>query len=78
MLYADLIGHWEKRNRQAIERTNPSRLDRAALLGYAQKYGREALAEAVRRGEGLEGDSNSTLTGGIEDLDDYFRCRIGN
>ncbi len=76
MLYADLIGHWEKRNRQAIEGTNPSRLDRAALLALAQKYGREAVAEAVRRGEGLEGDSNSKLTGGIEDLDDYFRCRI--
>src|SRR2546422_864011 len=77
MLYADLIGHWEKRNRQAIESTNPSKLDRGALLQYAQKYGREALVEAVRRGEGLEGDSNSTLTGGVEDLDDYFRCKIG-
>jgi predicted TIM-barrel fold metal-dependent hydrolase len=77
MLYADLIGHWEKRNRTAIESTNPSNLDAAALLGYAQKYGREAMVEAVRRREGLEGDSNSTLTGGIEDLDDYFRCKIG-
>ena len=77
MLYADLIGHWEKRNRKAIESTNPSNLDAAALLGYAQKYGREAMIDAVRRREGLEGDSNSTLTGGIEDLDDYFRCKIG-
>jgi len=76
MLYADLIGHWEKRNRQALESTNPGNLDRVALLQYAQKYGREAMAEAVRRGDGLEGDSNSTLTGGIEDLDDYFRCKI--
>src|SRR4029077_16062025 len=40
------------------------------------KYGREDLVEAVRRGEGLEGDSNSALTGGIEDLADYFRCKI--
>ena len=77
MLYADLIGHWEKCNRRAIESTNPSRLDRAALLRYAEKYGREALVAGVRRGDGLEGDSNSTQTGGIEDLDDYFRCRIG-
>ena len=78
MLYADLIGHWEKRNRQAIESTNPSKLDRGALLEFAQKYGRPAVMEAVRRGEGLEGDSNSTLTGGLEDLDDYFRCKIGS
>jgi len=76
MLYADLIGHWEKRNRQAIESTNPDKLDLGALLGYAQKYGREAVVEAVRRAEGLEGDSNSKLTGGLEDLDDYFRCKI--
>jgi predicted TIM-barrel fold metal-dependent hydrolase len=76
MLYADLIGHWEKRNRQAIESTNPSRLDRQALLAYAEKYGREAMAAAVRRGDGLEGDGNSALTGGVEDLDDYFRCQI--
>src|SRR3989475_93951 len=76
MLYADLVGHWEKRNRQAIERTNPNKLNHTALLQFAQKYGGEAVVQAVRRGEGLEGDSNSKLTGGIEDLDDYFRCKI--
>jgi predicted TIM-barrel fold metal-dependent hydrolase len=76
MLYADLIGHWEKRNREAIEKTNPDRLDVAALLQYAEKYGQAAVADAVRRREGLEGDSHSKLTGGLEDLDDYFRCRI--
>jgi predicted TIM-barrel fold metal-dependent hydrolase len=77
MLYADLIGHWEKRNRQAIESTNPGKLDRGRLLQFAEKYGSAAVVDAVRRGEGLEGDSNSRLTGGIEDLDDYFRCKIG-
>ena len=76
MLYADLIGHWEKRNRQAIESTNPSKLDVGKLHELARKYGSPALAEAVGRREGLEGDSNSTLTGGIENLDDYFRCQI--
>jgi predicted TIM-barrel fold metal-dependent hydrolase len=77
MLYADLIGHWEKRNRQAIESTNPERLDVGRLLQYAEKYGSPAVIDAVRRAEGLDGDSNSRLTGGLEDLDDYFRCRIG-
>jgi predicted TIM-barrel fold metal-dependent hydrolase len=76
MLYADLIGHWEKRNRRALENTNPANLDRAALLRYVEKHGRAPMVEAVRRGDGLEGDSNSTLTGGLEDLDDYFRCKI--
>jgi len=74
MLYADLIGHWEKRNRRAIESTRPDKLDRAALLQFAQKYGREPVVEAVRRGDGL--DTDPALTGGVEDLDDYFRCKI--
>ena len=74
MLYADLIGHWEKRNRQAIESTNPSKLDRAALLEFARKYGREPVVDAIARGDGL--DDNSNQTGGVEDLDDYFRCKI--
>ena len=76
MLYADLIGHWEKRNRQAIESTNPNNLNLGKLQELARKYGSPAVAEAVNRGEGLEGDSNSTMTGGVEDLDDYFRCKI--
>ncbi len=76
MLSGDLRVHWETGNRRAVGSMKPRRFDVAWLLGYAQKYGREAVVEAVRRGEGLEGDSNSTRTGGIEDLDDYFRCKI--
>ncbi|HXA97260.1 MAG TPA: amidohydrolase family protein [Candidatus Dormibacteraeota bacterium] len=74
MLYADLIGHWEKRNRHAIESTKPTALDRAALLELARKYARDEMVEPIHRGEGL--DSDPSLTGGVEDVDDYFRCRI--
>src|SRR5438874_11198456 len=74
MLYADLIGHWEKRNGEAIKKTDPSRLDRARLLEFARKYGREEVAEAVGRGEGL--DETQAMTGGVEDVDDYFRCKV--
>jgi hypothetical protein len=76
MLYADLVGHWEKRNRQAIESTNPNKLDRARLLEFARKYASDVVADAVNRGEGLDGDSHSRMTGGLEDLDDYSRCKI--
>ena len=75
MLYADLIGHWEKRNGTAIQSTRPEKLDRAKLLQLTQKFGRGAMIDAVRRNEGLEGDTG-TLTGGVEDVDDYFRCKI--
>jgi hypothetical protein len=73
-LYADLIGHWEKRHRNALENTNPASLDQAALLTLAEKYAPPAMLQAVQRGEGL--DDNGNGTGGVEDLDDYSRCRI--
>jgi predicted TIM-barrel fold metal-dependent hydrolase len=73
-LYADLIGHWEKRKLDALENTNPARLDHAGLLAYAEKYAPPAMLEAVRRGEGL--DDNGNGTGNIADLDDYSRCEI--
>src|SRR5580765_414240 len=65
-LYADLIGHWEKRNRQALENTNPARLDHPALLALAEKYAQPTMLAAVRRGEGL--DDNGNGTGGVADL----------
>src|SRR5262245_55569100 len=67
-LYADLVGHWEKRHRDALENTNPARLDQAALLALAQTYAQPAMLEVVRRGDGL--DDNGNGTGGVEDLDD--------
>jgi predicted TIM-barrel fold metal-dependent hydrolase len=73
-LFADLIGHWEKRNPEGLENTNPARLDQKGLLALAEKYGQPALIEAVRRGEGL--DDNGNGTGGVESLDDYAACKI--
>jgi len=73
-LLADLIGHWEKRNPEGLENTNPARLDQPGLLALAEKYGHPALIEAVRRGEGL--DDNGNGTGGVADLDDYAACKI--
>ena len=43
-------------------------------MALAEKYGPPTVVEAVRRGEGL--DDNGNGTGGVEDLDDYARCRI--
>ena len=75
MLYADLIGHWEKRNRQAHRAHEPDRLDRGALLELARSTARHGGGgRAPRRGPGRRLELE--LTGGIEDLDDYFRCKI--
>jgi hypothetical protein len=42
-LYADLIDHWEKRNREALAHYDPAQLDRAMLLDYAKRYGGRLL-----------------------------------
>ena len=42
-LYSDLIGHWKRRNRQALEYTNPANLNLTMLAEYFQRYGSELL-----------------------------------
>jgi hypothetical protein len=38
-LLADLVGHWQKRNRQSIEHLNPARIDGALVLRLFERYG---------------------------------------
>jgi predicted TIM-barrel fold metal-dependent hydrolase len=38
-LYADLFGHWEKRNRRSLENYNPALLDRDLMVELYQRYG---------------------------------------
>jgi hypothetical protein len=42
-LFADLVGHWEKRNGTAIKRLDPDRLDVDALMDYFETYGDAAV-----------------------------------
>jgi len=47
-LFADLIGHWEKRNARTISRLDPDQLDVGALMEYFAKFGGD---EVVAEGE---------------------------
>ena len=38
-LYCDLVSHWEKRNREALENYNPARVDTAEFVELAKRYG---------------------------------------
>lgn len=38
-LLADLVGHWEKRNRVSIRRYDPARIDRAGYRALFDRYG---------------------------------------
>jgi len=49
-LFADLIGHWKKRNVEALDRVNPAKLDRAAYFDLCRKYGGELVADVMNSG----------------------------
>jgi hypothetical protein len=43
-LYADVVGHWEKRNRVALAHYDPRALDRAQLDDFVRAHGSDAFA----------------------------------
>jgi predicted TIM-barrel fold metal-dependent hydrolase len=70
-LFNDLIGHWKKRNMQALDHTNPANLNLTALANYVQHYGPESLTTHLD-----QLDSISRLLSGVEAVDDFARCEI--
>ena len=71
-LYADLIGHWEKRGGENIHALDPSRLDRERLLRLIEEYGDDrtrAQMEGVRK-------SFSGNDPRPDVLDEYAACGI--
>jgi predicted TIM-barrel fold metal-dependent hydrolase len=78
MLYSDLIGHWKKRNRKALEEVNPANLDRALYRGMIERYlGRDILEHYDRGMMKLEGLDNESPAAGAE-LDDFAACGIAH
>ena len=48
-LYADLIGHWKKRNRNEIQNYDPAQLDRPLLEDLFKRYGSEGVTSRLDR-----------------------------
>jgi predicted TIM-barrel fold metal-dependent hydrolase len=46
-LYADIVAHWSKRNRAAVRRYDPSRLDRGELRRQFERFGPPAFVERI-------------------------------
>jgi predicted TIM-barrel fold metal-dependent hydrolase len=71
-LYADLVGHWEKRNRAAIRDLDPARIDVERLLGLFAEHGdgRFAVDPSVIR------DAVVRLEPEPPALDEYAACGI--
>jgi predicted TIM-barrel fold metal-dependent hydrolase len=74
-LFGDLLEHWERRNGKALERMDPRTLDRALLMSLVEKHGDPDMVAALQARDGWP-DNDVSLTGGIENLDDFSACKI--
>ena len=74
-LFTDLLEHWERRNGKALEKMDPRTLDRDLLMRLAEKYGDPDVAASLRATDGWP-DHDPSLTGGVEDMDDFSACKI--
>ncbi len=72
MLYSSLLGHWEKRNRTAIGRLDPDRLDVDTLMDLVTRHGDPAMRTA---GEQLRAWF-SAPAGRPAELDEFAAARI--
>ncbi|HVA80340.1 MAG TPA: amidohydrolase family protein [Candidatus Binataceae bacterium] len=73
-LYADMIGHWEKRNGKAMANYDPANLDREMLLSLFERYGGEMVKGKMDRYA-----HSGMMAGTREDpatIDDWRRCGI--
>lgn len=74
-LYADMIGHWEKRNGKAMENYNPANLNRELLLDLYRRYGGTMVKGKLEQ----LGQMGGMLAGTKEDpatIDDWRQCGI--
>lgn len=73
-LYADLIGHWKKRNVQALDHYNPANLNREQLRDLYRRYGDRLVQDHL--GEVLTDLGPQERGGDPALLDDWRQCRI--
>ena len=74
-LYSDLIGHWKKRNRHALQEVDPANLDRKLMRELFERFGGKQLAERLDHSAIFDG-LGATSTGNVKDLDDFSACYI--
>jgi hypothetical protein len=73
-LFSDLVGHWEKRNPEALENYNPANLDAEAFAGYFERYAERSFRGGV--GTLTSATGGVTSAGQSEKVDEYAPCRI--
>lgn len=74
-LYADLVGHWEKRNARALDRLDPDNIDLKLFGELASKYGDPKFRDKFE----LASANNAWLARSRENrasLDEWAPCQI--
>jgi hypothetical protein len=74
-LFADLIGHWEKRNGRAMAATDPAALDWAEVARLFQKYAPEWASDAPGRRGWRDSDAallDEFAASGAETAEDFI------
>ncbi len=74
-LYSDMVGHWKKRNRQAIQTYSPENLDQSMMRDLFERYGGDMVQDKL---DTLDA-SIARLARNREDpnaLDDWAACGI--
>jgi len=74
-LYADLIGHWKKRNADALAEVDPANLDRRRLAELFGRYATTQWSEQLKTWA-PEGEGGMPAMPGAERYDDYAACGI--
>jgi predicted TIM-barrel fold metal-dependent hydrolase len=75
-LYSDLIGHWKKRNRAALEEVNPANLDHALFRDLIERYGGKQLADRYAANDVKLEAFDTPRPPTAQELDDFAACDI--
>jgi predicted TIM-barrel fold metal-dependent hydrolase len=82
-LLSDMVGHWEKRNRDAIKDLDPSKLDVDAVSALFERYGPERYRRDIdriraffQRPEHRPAELDDWRDSGVEQLDDIKRLFV--
>jgi hypothetical protein len=86
-LYADLVGHFEKRNRDHVKMYDPSEIDQAELRRLFERFGPKRFAEHLdeieastlaqgKRGDGAVDEFAPSGIESVEDIRDIFERQV--
>jgi hypothetical protein len=74
-LYADLIGHWKRRNARALAEVDPANLDRKRLAELFSRYAGPVWADKLGQWK-PEGEGGMPAMPGAGRYDDFAACGI--